>query len=124
MNSPAEFDRLVAEAYRALPKRFREACAGLAIRVEERASVQILKTLEIENPAQLLGLYHGINLTQKSVLDVPMNPDEVILYREPITAYAEHEGLTLEEVVNHVLIHEIGHHFGYSDEEMERLQST
>ena len=89
-----------------------------------RASAQILKTLEIEDPAQLLGLYHGINLTRKSVLDVPMNPDEVILYREPIIAYSEHEGLPLAEVVNHVLIHEIGHHFGYSDEDMERLQST
>jgi predicted Zn-dependent protease with MMP-like domain len=118
------FNKLVAEAYAALPEPFREACSGLSIRVEAKASDDVLEALELQDPFQLLGLYHGISLTQKSVLDIPTTPDEVLLYRDPITAYAKHERLPLRQVVNHVLVHEIGHHFGFSDEDMERLQQS
>ncbi|MEO1207793.1 MAG: metallopeptidase family protein [Pseudomonadota bacterium] len=124
MGDAAHFESLVTTAYDALPDRFREASAGLSIRVEPTASEHILTTLDLQDPFELLGLYHGINLTQKSVLDVQSAPNEVLLYREPIIAYAEREGLKLSEVVYHVLVHEIGHHFGFSDEDMERLQQS
>lgn len=122
MSNAAHFDQLVTQAFEALPERFREACTGLSIRVEAHAPEAVLEALELRDPMGLLGLYHGINLTQKSVLDVPRSPDEVVLYREPMIAYAKREGLPLADVVGHVLVHEIGHHFGFSDDDMERLQ--
>lgn len=124
MVSDAHFDTLVAQAFAAVPREFRDACAGLAIRVEPEAGLDVLGALEIDDPFALLGLYHGVALTQKSVMDVRRSPDEVVLYREPIKAYAVREGHALKDVVFHVLVHEIGHHFGFSDDDMERLQSS
>lgn len=117
-----DFDALVEQAFVSLPEVYRDACRGLGIRVESKASGEILQALGVCDPAELLGLYHGINLTQKSVFDLPSSPDEIILYREPIIAYAHATGRPLSEVVNHVLVHEIGHHFGFSDADMELLE--
>jgi predicted Zn-dependent protease with MMP-like domain len=69
-----------------------------------------------------LGLYHGINLAKKSTFDVQILPNEVIIYREAIAAYAAARGYALQDVVRHVLIHEIGHHFGFSDADMEAIE--
>lgn len=118
----AKFEALVEQTFDALPEVYRNACAGLGIRTESEASGDILQALGISDPSELLGLYHGINLTQKSVLDLPSLPDEVILYREPIISYARATGRPLMEVVNHVLVHEIGHHFGFSDADMELIE--
>lgn len=122
MVDDAHFDRLVSEAFQSIPEQYREACEGLSIRVEARASEHVLNSLELDDPSQLLGLYHGVSLTRKSVFDVSQEPDEVILYRDPIVAYSRQQGLPLVEVVRHVLVHEIGHHFGYSDDDMERIE--
>lgn len=119
----AEFDALVREAFEELPAVYREACDGLAIRTEPYASDEVLTALAITDPAELLGLYHGVNLAHKSVFDLPGLPDEVIIYREPIIAYAEATGSPLAEVVRHVLVHEIGHHFGFSDDDMEMIEN-
>ena len=117
-----EFDELVEEAFEALPEVYRDACRGLGIRTEPQASHDVLAALNVSNPFELLGLYHGINLTQKSVFDLPSLPDEVILYRNPILAYARATGRPLAEVVTHVLVHEIGHHFGFSDADMDLIE--
>lgn len=105
-----------------LPPSIREACGNLDIRVEEFAEEAVLDALDIENPFDLMGLYHGAPLTQKSHLDPTSEPDRVFLYRRPILDYwAEHEE-TLQHIVRHILIHEIGHHFGFSDERMEAIE--
>lgn len=120
----AHFEKLVEEAFEGLPDEFREACKGVAIRAEPLPDAETLAALELTNPYQLLGLYHGVSLARKSVFDLPMQPDMVFIYRLPIIAYARAEGYALRDVVRHVLIHEIGHHFGLSDADMEAIEAS
>jgi predicted Zn-dependent protease with MMP-like domain len=122
IDTEAEFDALVRRSFDELPEVYRDACRGLAIRTEPQASAEVMTALELLDPFELLGLYHGVNLTQKSVFDLPSLPDQVIIYREPILAYSKTTGRSLSDVVRHVLIHEIGHHFGFSDADMELIE--
>lgn len=122
--SKTDFEAMVERAFEELPEVYRDACRGLGIRTEPQAADDVLAALDVADPYDLLGLYHGINLTQKSVFDLPSLPDEVILYRDPIMAYARATGRPLQEVVTHVLVHEIGHHFGFSDADMELIEQS
>ena len=121
--SLAEFETIADAAYRRLPGRFRALTGELLIRVEDFPTDEVLDSLEIESPFDLLGLYSGVDLARKSVMDIASLPDMVFLYRRPILDYwAEHEE-TLGHIVTHVLVHEIGHHFGLSDADMEHIES-
>jgi predicted Zn-dependent protease with MMP-like domain len=121
--SLAEFETLADAAYRRLPGRVRDLCTELVIRIEDFPSDEVLDTVGIESPFDLLGLYHGVDLARQSVMDVTTLPEMVFLYRRPILDYwAEHEE-TLGRIVTHVLIHEIGHHFGLSDADMEAIEA-
>jgi len=121
--SLAEFETIADAAYRRLPGRFRTLTGDLLIRVEDFPTDEVLDSLGIESPFDLLGLYSGVDLARKSVMDVASLPDMVFLYRRPILDYwAEHEE-TLGHIVTHVLVHEIGHHFGLSDADMEHIES-
>lgn len=120
--SLADFEELAAEAWDRLPEHFRSACGGVAIRIEDWPTDDVLDDLEIESPYDLMGLYTGVSLDKKSVHDQPQMPDMVLLYRRPILDYwCEHEE-ALGGIVSHVLIHEIGHHFGFSDADMEDIE--
>ncbi len=121
-SSDEVFDTIVQRAFEELPTEYREACKDLTIRTEPLAASEIMSTLQLASPYQLLGLYHGINLAKKSTFDVQILPNEVIIYREAIAAYAATRGYALQDVVRHVLIHEIGHHFGFSDADMEAIE--
>ncbi|MGE3528151.1 MAG: metallopeptidase family protein [Methyloceanibacter sp.] len=122
--SLAELEVIAGRAYARLPSRFRALTSELLIRIEEFATDDVLEQLGIESPFDLLGLYAGIDLAQKSVSDVATAPDMVFLYRRPILDYwAEHEE-TLGAIITHVLVHEIGHHFGLSDADMERIEAA
>jgi predicted Zn-dependent protease with MMP-like domain len=95
----------------------------LLIRIEDFATDEVLDSMGIESAFDLLGLYSGVDLARKSVMDVSAMPDMVFLYRRPILDYwAEHEE-TLGAILTHVLVHEIGHHFGLSDADMERIEA-
>ena len=119
----AEFEAIADAAYRRLPGRFRALTGELLIRVEDFPTDEVLDSLEIESPFDLLGLYSGVDLARKSVMDIASLPDMVFLYRRPSLDYwAEHEE-TLGHIVTHVLVHEIGHHFGLSDADMEHIES-
>ena len=119
----SEFDAIADAAYRHLPARFRALTGDLLIRVEDFATDEVLDQMGIESAFDLLGLYSGVDLARKSVMDVSALPDMVFLYRRPILDYwAEHEE-TLGAILTHVLVHEIGHHFGLSDADMERIES-
>ncbi len=121
--SLAEFEAIADAAYRRLPGRFRALTGDLLIRVEDFPTDEVLDSLGIESPFDLLGLYSGVDLARKSVMDVSSLPDMVFLYRRAILDYwAEHEE-TLGHIVTHVLVHEIGHHFGLSDADMEHIES-
>jgi predicted Zn-dependent protease with MMP-like domain len=121
--SLAAFESIADGAYRRLPERFRALTGDLLIRIEDFPTDEVLDAMGIESPFDLLGLYSGVDLARKSVMDVSTLPDMVFLYRRPILDYwAEHEE-TLGHIITHVLVHEIGHHFGLSDADMEHIES-
>ena len=120
----ADFEVLAAEAWKRLPEEFRAKASDVLIRVEDFATDEVLDSLGIESPFDLLGLYHGVSLDHKSVMDLPLQPDMVFLYRRAILEeWAEGEE-TLGRLVAHILVHEIGHHFGFSDDDMERIEAA
>ncbi len=119
----AEFETIANAAYKKLPAAFRDMTKDVLIRVEDFPTDEVLDSLGIESPFGLLGLYQGVDLTRQSVLDVSPLPEMISLYRRPILDYwAEHED-KLGDIIAHVLVHEIGHHFGLSDDDMERIES-
>ena len=119
----SEVEAIAQAAYQRLPARFRALTGDVLIRIEDFPTNEVLDSLDIDSPFDLLGLYAGIDLARKSVMDVSAEPDMVFLYRRPILDYwAEHEE-TLGAILSHVLIHEIGHHFGLSDDDMARIEA-
>jgi predicted Zn-dependent protease with MMP-like domain len=118
-----DFEKIAWRVYEGLPKEFRDAVGDLAIRIEDFADADTLERMGIPSRYGLLGLYHGVDLTRQSSLDVATGPNMVFLYREPILRYRREEGDSLEAVIAHVLIHEIGHHFGFSDADMEAIEN-
>lgn len=117
------FERLAADAWARMPGEFRQLCGDLVIRIEDFALDDALDELDIESPFELLGLYQGLSLDKKSVSDVPREPDMVFLYRRAILDYWADGEETLGDIITHVLVHEIGHHFGLSDNDMEEIEA-
>lgn len=115
--------RLGEKALGAIPPALAQHCEGLVIRAAEYADDDVLDDLGIDHPLDLLGLYHGVGLPWKSVSDPGGHQDMIFLYRQPILAYCRETGERLEDVVQHVLIHEIGHHFGFSDDDMDHIEA-
>jgi predicted Zn-dependent protease with MMP-like domain len=120
----AELEALAYEAFARLPVKFRQRCEGLIIHVEDFPDDETLDAMEIDDPFGLLGLFRGSGLAQRSaVAETGQMPNMVFLYRRPILDYwAEHEE-TLGHLVMHVLVHEIGHHFGLSDDDMAAIEA-
>jgi predicted Zn-dependent protease with MMP-like domain len=117
--SLADFDALARAAFASLPPEVRRACADLLVRVEDFASDDILDEMEIEDPYELTGLYDGIALTERSVMHQPGRPDTVWLYRRPILEeWIDRGDVALDRLVTHVLVHEIAHHLGWSDDDI------
>lgn len=117
--SLADVERLAASAFAALPEAVRAGCEGLAIRVEQQADAETLAVMGMADPEELTGLYEGIPITEKSVSDPAPYQDLVWLYRRAIVAeWRERGNVTLDELVTHVLVHEIAHHLGWSDEDI------
>ncbi|HZD89607.1 MAG TPA: metallopeptidase family protein [Pseudolabrys sp.] len=118
----AEFETLAAKAYAGLPDNFRGLCEDLIIRVDDFPSREVLAHMRIASPYGLLGLFQGIGLPFRPEVTGIM-PNMIWLYRQPILAYWRHSGDSLEAIVTHVLVHEIGHHFGFSDDDMEAIEA-
>lgn len=119
--SLAAFEEMAASAYERLPEVIRAPLNGLVIRVEDYADDDTLRAMDIGHPLELTGLYVGIPLQDKSVAFPGDHIDTVYLYREPILAEWRETGVSLEKLIEHVLIHEIGHHYGFSDEAMDAI---
>jgi predicted Zn-dependent protease with MMP-like domain len=120
----AEFEALAEAAYAALPESFRALSGDVVVRVEDFPTEEVLDDLGLESAFDLLGLFQGVGLAHQSATYPPVMPNMVFLYRRPILDYwAEHEE-TLGDIVTHVLIHEIGHHLGLSDDDMEAIEAT
>ena len=121
--SLAELEVLAGEVFRRLPKKFRDLCAGLVIQVDDFPSDEVLDAMGAESEFDLLGLFQGIGLPFRTESDPVQMPNMVWLYRVPILLYwAEHDE-TLGAIITHVLVHEIGHHFGLSDADMETIEA-
>jgi len=121
--SLAEMEVMAHDIFERLPARFRELCEGVVIRVDDFPTEEVLDEMEAETEFDLLGLFQGTGLPQQSHGDIARLPNMVWLYRRPILDYwAEHEE-TLGDIVRHVLIHEIGHHFGLSDDDMADIEA-
>jgi predicted Zn-dependent protease with MMP-like domain len=120
--SLAELEVLAGEVFRHLPKQFRDLCSNLVIRVDDFPSRDVLRVMHAESEFDLLGLFQGVGLPFRSESAPVQMPNMIWLYRRPILDYwAEHDE-TLGAIVKHVLIHEIGHHFGLSDADMHAIE--
>lgn len=122
--SLSEFELLAVEVFRGLPKRFRALCEDLVIQIEDFASDEVLDDMNAETPFDLMGLFQGLGLPFQSESAPVQMPNMIWLYRRPILEYwAEHDE-TLGAIVTHVLVHEIGHHFGLSDDDMAAIEAA
>ena len=116
-------EAMAHEIFERLPKTFRDLSEGVIIRVDDFPTDEVLDEMDAESEFDLLGLFVGVGLPFRSNEDIARLPNMIWLYRRPILDYwAEHEE-TLGHIVRHVLIHEIGHHFGLSDDDMETIEA-
>jgi predicted Zn-dependent protease with MMP-like domain len=120
--SLADLHSLAQLALAGLPRRFKRELGPVVIRVEDFPDRETERAMRLESPFDLLGLYRGVALPHKSVSDPRPEIDMIFLYRRPILDYWCETGEDLHDIVRHVLIHEIGHHFGFSDADMDRIE--
>lgn len=119
-----EMETIAQQVFDRLPEGFRDLCEGVIIRVDDFPTDEVLETMKAESEFDLLGLFQGIGLPFRSVEEIAPMPNMIWLYRRPILDYwAEHDE-TLGHIIGHVLIHEIGHHFGLSDDDMEAIEAS
>lgn len=117
-----DLQRIALEAFQAIPETFRRKAEGLVIRVEDFPDEETIDEMELESDFDLLGLYRGVSLGLKSQDATPQDVDMVFLYRRAILDEWCESGEALEAIVRNVLVHEIGHHFGFSDADMEGIE--
>ena len=120
--SLAEFEVIATEAFRRLPAEFRARCESVVLHVEDTATDEVLDAMGIQSELDLMGLFQGTGLPFQSDSAPVQMPNMVWLYRVPILLYwAEHDE-TLGAIITHVLVHEIGHHFGLSDDDIYKIE--
>ncbi len=119
-----DFAELAEAAFAALPETFRRLAGEVQFRVSDFAEEAVLDSLGIEDAFELTGLYHGVDLSRRSVFDPAPSASMVFLYRRPILdEWAERGDVALDELIAHVLVHEIGHHFGRSDDDIHNIEA-
>ncbi len=122
--SLGDFEALAQASYVRLPQQFRAMCGNVVIQVEDFPTDEVIEDMKLESDFDLLGLFHGVGLPFQSESAPVQMPNMIFLYRRPILDYwAEHDE-TLGALVTHVLVHEIGHHFGLSDADIESIEAS
>ena len=117
-----DIEEMALAALHVIPDPLRQHVRDVLLRIEDFPDEDTELEMGVETPFDLLGLYRGVAMTNRSLLDVPQDVDMIFLYRRPILDYWCETGEDLQDIVRHVLIHEIGHHFGYSDDDMEAIE--
>ena len=123
---PPTLDDMAAiarDAFEALPDTFRRLAGELVIQLAEFPDAETERDMELESPFELMGLYSGVPIGERGAAGTRQEVDMIFLYRRPMLDYWCETGEDLAHVIRHVLIHEIGHHFGLSDEDMERIET-
>ena len=118
----SEIETLVAEAFATIPEALRRHCGNVVFQVTEFPDEETEREMNLESPFELLGLYRGVSLNDKSVSAASQDMDMIFLYRAPLLDYWRETGEDLSHIIRHVLVHEIGHHFGFSDADMEKIE--
>ena len=118
------FESLALEAYGHLPNEFRALATDLTIEIDDFPDDEIFEDMALETPFDLLGLFEGRGIGERFSMENGQMPNRIILYRRPILDYWAENEETLGDIITHVLIHEIGHHFGLSDDDMERIEAS
>jgi predicted Zn-dependent protease with MMP-like domain len=120
--SAADIEAIARRTLDRLPSPFAESLGDVVLLIEEVASPDTARKVGLNHPMQLSGLYEGVPLNHQSVDHSGMLPEKITLYRRPIIAEWQSQRFSLEQLVSHIVIHEVGHHFGFSDEDMHALE--
>src|SRR3974377_148825 len=123
LRTAEDFEAAAQAVWDGLPEQFRNSLGNVTVQIADFADAETLAALRIHNPYDLLGLYHGAALPFQSVWDPVRLPERIFLYRIPILGYAQRNREAVDRVIRHVLIHEIGHHFGFSDADMALIET-
>ena len=121
--SLADIEAIATVALKRIPDKLKRHVTDVVIRVEEFPDPETEREMALESPFDLLGLYRGVSMAERSVMDSPSDLDMIFLYRRPLLDFWCESGETLGGLIRHVLIHEIGHHFGFSDADMEAIEA-
>jgi len=119
----ADIDEMARAALASLPEPLKRMTEGVVLQVTDFPDDDVCEEMQLESPFDIMGLYQGVSLMEKRMETSGDLPDLVFLYRRPILDYWCETAEELNHVVRHVLIHEIGHHFGFSDDDMESLEA-
>ena len=119
----SDIESLARESYAHMPDELRDVASQIKIEVQEFPSEYMMEAMDCETPFEMLGLYQGVDRKSPTERDLSEEKDTVFLFRRPILDFWCENGEDLSQVVNHVLLHEIGHYFGISDDDMEQMES-
>lgn len=122
LGSSDEIDGIARRTLRRLPAPFAESLGDIVLAIEEVADPDTARRLRLDHPMNLSGLYEGLPLNERSVSESGTLPERITLYRRPILAEWQSTPFSLEQIVAHIVIHEVGHHFGFSDDDMHALE--
>jgi predicted Zn-dependent protease with MMP-like domain len=124
MPTDADIDAIARRTLERLPSPFRESLGEIVLLVEPVTDAETARGLGLRHPMQLSGLYQGIPLNRQSVSQPGTLPERITLYSRPILAEWQRTRFSLEQIVSHIVIHEVGHHFGFSDDDMHALEDS
>ena len=122
--SEADIDAIARRTLERLPSPFAESLGDIVLSIEPVADAETARRLGLNHPMQLSGLYQGVSLNRQSISHSGMLPERITLYSRPILAEWRSTGVSIDQLVSHIVIHEVGHHFGFSDDDMHALEDS